>query len=97
LICLGVALRAMIVHGGSFLLPNLFPTVDWEFWKKVEFGSVYAIAALFPLYVYDLFPAQAPRKPIWFFVAISGHYVRPWWFCLNIFMEDCWRYAISHC
>jgi len=38
LICLVVALRALIVHGGSFLLPNLFPTIEWEIWKKIEFG-----------------------------------------------------------
>jgi len=72
LICLGVALRAMIVHGGSFLLPNLFSSVEWEYWKKIEFGSVYAIIALFPLYVYDLFPEQAPKKPIYFFVGIAS-------------------------
>jgi len=36
LICLAVALRAMIVHGGSFLLPNLFPSVPWEVWKKLN-------------------------------------------------------------
>ena len=71
LICLGVALRALIVHGGSFLLPNLFPYVEWEYWKKIEFGSVYAIIALFPLYVYHLFPDFAPRKPIFFFVGLA--------------------------
>lgn len=72
LICLGVALRALIVHGGSFLLPNLYPSVEWETWKKIEFGSVYAIAAIFPLYVYHLFPSNAPRKPIIFFITISA-------------------------
>jgi signal transduction histidine kinase len=71
LICLGVALRAMIVHGGSFLLPNLFPEVSWEIWKKLEFGSVYAIVALFPLYVFHLFREYAPVKPIYLFCAIS--------------------------
>ncbi len=49
LICLGVAIRSMTMHGGSFLLPELFPSVSWEIWKKMEFGSVYAIMALFPL------------------------------------------------
>lgn len=72
LICLGVALRALIIHGGSFLLPNLFPEVSWEFWKKIEFGMVYAIGAFFPLYVYTLFIDQAPRKPIWIFVAVAA-------------------------
>jgi len=71
LICLGVALRAVIVHGGSFLLPNLFPFVPWEIWKKIEFGSVYAISALFPLYVYHLFYQQAPKKLIWIFVGVA--------------------------
>jgi two-component system sensor histidine kinase ChiS len=72
LICLGVALRALIVHGGSFFLPNLFPAVSWEFWKKLEFGSVYGIVALFPLYIYHLFPTYAPKKPITFFVVIAS-------------------------
>jgi signal transduction histidine kinase len=72
LVCLGVGLRAMIVHGGSFLLPNLYPWVDWEIWKKLEFGSVYGITALFPLYVYDLFREQAPRKPLYVFLFIGG-------------------------
>jgi signal transduction histidine kinase len=72
LICLGVALRALIVHGGSFLLPDLYPFVDWEIWKKIEFGSVYAMAALFPLYVYHLFVDHAPRWPIYFFATVSG-------------------------
>jgi signal transduction histidine kinase len=72
LICLGVALRALIVHGGSFLLPNLFPSIPWEIWKKIEFGSVYGISALFPLYVFHLFPDHAPRKPIYFFVGLAS-------------------------
>jgi signal transduction histidine kinase len=71
LICLGVALRALIVHGGSFMLPNLFPHVSWEFWKKIEFGSVYAVVGLFPLYVRHLFPSHAPRRPIIFFASMS--------------------------
>jgi signal transduction histidine kinase len=33
---------------------------------------VYAISALFPLYVHDLFPQQAPKKPIYFFVIIAS-------------------------
>jgi signal transduction histidine kinase len=72
LTCLGVALRSLIVHNGSFLLPTLYPSVSWEFWKKVEFGSVYAIVALFPLYVYHLFIDHAPKKPIYFFVGVSS-------------------------
>jgi signal transduction histidine kinase len=72
LICLGVALRSLIVHNGSFLLPNLFPSIPWEVWKKIEFGSVYGISALFPLYVFHLFPENAPRKPIYFFVGVAS-------------------------
>ncbi len=72
LICLGVAMRALIVHDGSFLLPNLFVSVDWEYWKKLEFGSVYAISAFFPLYVYHLFPQDAPRKPLYLFVGLAS-------------------------
>ena len=71
LICLGVALRSLIVHGGSFLMPNLFPSVPFEVWKKIEFGSVYAIAALFPLYIFHLFRESAPKWPIFIFVGLS--------------------------
>lgn len=71
LICLSVALRSLIIHGGSFLLPNLFPQVSWEIWKKIEYGGVYAVSALFPLYVYHLFPDFSPRKPIRVFVIVA--------------------------
>ena len=72
LICLGVALRALIVHGGSFLLPNLFPDVPFEVWKRIEFGSVYLIVAWFPLYVYHLFIEHAPKKPLFVLLGISA-------------------------
>lgn len=72
LICLMVALRALIVHGGSFLLPALMPFVSWDIWKKIEFGGVYAIIAFFPLYVYHLFTDAAPKIPMWIFVAIAA-------------------------
>lgn len=72
LICLGVALRALIVHGGSFLLPTLFESVPWEVWKKLEFGSVYAIVSFFPLYIYHLFAKHAPRWPLMFLVGLSS-------------------------
>lgn len=72
LICLGVATRALVIHGGSLLLPNLLPGVSWEIWKKLEFGSVYAIVAFFPLYVYDLFPRYANRKQLTFFVILGA-------------------------
>jgi signal transduction histidine kinase len=71
LICLGVALRSLIVHGGSFLLPNLLPGVSWEIWKKIEFGSIYAIIAIFPLYVYHLFISHAPKKPVYLFSGVA--------------------------
>lgn len=71
LICLIVALRAMVTHGGSFLLLDLFPDVAMEFWKKLEFFAVYSVVAIFPLYSFYLFPAQAYKKPIPFFVVCS--------------------------
>lgn len=72
LICAGVAVRSLIVHGGSFLLPTLFEPIPWEFWKKLEFGSVYAIVGFFPLYIYHLFHKQAPRWPLMFFIGLSS-------------------------
>jgi two-component system sensor histidine kinase ChiS len=71
LICLGVALRSMVVHGGSFFLPNLLPELSWGIWKKMEFLCVYSTLMLFPLYVYHLFEQYAPRKPLWFFGAVT--------------------------
>jgi two-component system sensor histidine kinase ChiS len=71
LICLNVALRAMVTHGGSFLLLDLFPDVSMEFWKKLEFISVYSIVAIFPLYSFYLFPEQAFKKPIPVFIVCS--------------------------
>lgn len=94
LICLGVALRAMIAHGGSFMLPNLFPFVSWEAWKKVEFLSVYAIAAIFPLYIFHLFRDHAPSWPVKYFVGVSGA------LCLTVVMTPQYLYGqlldISH-
>lgn len=71
LICLGVATRALVIHGGSLLLPNLFQSIPWDVWKKLEYGSVYAIVAFFPLYVYDLFPRYANRKAMIAFVVMG--------------------------
>jgi signal transduction histidine kinase len=71
LICLGVAGRALVIHGGSLLLPNLFPSVSWDIWKKLEFGSVYAMIAIFPLYVYDLFPRYANRRFLTVFIVMG--------------------------
>jgi signal transduction histidine kinase len=66
-----VALRAMIVQGGSFLLPTLYPDVPFEIWKKIEFGSVYIMIGVFPLYVYHLFPEQSPKQPLYFLVSVG--------------------------
>jgi len=87
LICLGVAMRALIVHGGSFLLPNLFPPVPWEIWKKIEFVSVYSIVAFFPLYISNLFKNEAPQWPVKFFVIIS------FFFCLMVLVSPHYVYG----
>ncbi len=64
LICLIIALRSLIVHGGSFLLPELFPTVPAEVWKKIEFGGVYSLGSLVALYIYHLYEEVAERLPV---------------------------------
>lgn len=71
LICLAVVLRALVTYKGSQLLPELFPGVSATLWSKVEFFSVYAIVAIFPLYVYHLFPGQSCKKPIPFFAGLA--------------------------
>lgn len=72
LICLGVAIRSLVIHGGSLLLPHLLPDISWTFWKRFEFGAVYAIVAFFPLYVFELFPRFAPKKPLAAFILIGS-------------------------
>ncbi|MEO9967787.1 MAG: sensor histidine kinase [Reichenbachiella sp.] len=71
LICLVVALRSMILNGGSFLLPSIFPLVSFEIWKKIEFGGIYLIVALFPLYVHHLFETSSSKITVKVFVASS--------------------------
>ncbi len=64
LVCLIISLRSMIVHGGSFLLPDLFSNIPIEFWKKIEFGGVYILGALIALYIYHLYNKVARRLPV---------------------------------
>ena len=71
LICLAVAIRSMTLNGGSFLLPNLFPDIPYELWKKIEFGGVYMIVALFPLYVHHLFQSSSSKVVVNFFCVLS--------------------------
>lgn len=70
-ICILVALRSMVLNGGSFLLPNLFPIVPFEIWKKIEFGGVYLITAIFPLYIHHLFYSFSSKKAISFFIVAA--------------------------
>lgn len=71
LICLAVAIRSMTLNGGSFLLPNLFPEVPYELWKKIEFGGVYMVVALFPLYVHHLFRSSSSKRVVKFFCIVA--------------------------
>lgn len=70
-ICLCVAMRSALTSGGSFFLPGLFPELSSDWWRKLEFMSVYATSFLVPLYVFDVFPARAPRWPIYIFVPLG--------------------------
>lgn len=71
LVCLIISLRSMIVHGGSFLLPDLFSGISTELWKKIEFGGVYILGALIALYVYNLYDKIAQRLPVLILVICS--------------------------
>jgi signal transduction histidine kinase len=71
LICLAVALRTVVIESGSVLLPQLFPTSQWAIWKKIEFFSVYAIVALFPLYVSSVFPTVSRKKIDRIFITLA--------------------------
>jgi signal transduction histidine kinase len=71
LICVAVVLRSVTTESSSLFLPNLFPGIGWDPWKKIEFFSVYAIVALFPLYVSQVFPAESIKKINYAFVALA--------------------------
>jgi len=45
----------MVTHGGIISATGSLPAVSMEFWKKLEFFSVYAVVAIFPLYSFYLF------------------------------------------
>ena len=72
MICLAVALRTLVIESGSVLLPQLFPSSEWVIWKKIEFFSVYAIVALFPLYVSSVFPTVSRKKINWTFITLAS-------------------------
>ena len=72
MICLAVALRTLVIESGSVLLPQLFPSSEWAIWKKIEFFSVYAIVALFPLYVSSVFPTVSRKKINWVFITLAS-------------------------
>lgn len=71
LICLGVALRGLVLSGGSFFLPGLFPDVSFEIWKKIEFGSIYLIVAIFPLYIHHLFRGSSSKIIVGLFCVVA--------------------------
>lgn len=71
LICLFVAIRSMTLNGGSFLLPNLFPSMSFEIWKKLEFGGVYLVVGLFPLYVHHLFESSSNKYIVRIFITLA--------------------------
>ena len=71
MICICVALRTVVLESGSVLLPQLFPNTGWELWKKIEFFSVYAIVAFFPLYVGSVFKTVSNKIIEKIFIMIS--------------------------
>jgi signal transduction histidine kinase len=71
MICLAVALRTLVIESGSVLLPQLFPSSQWAIWKKIEFFSVYAIVAIFPLYVSSVFPTVSKKTIDRVFIALA--------------------------
>lgn len=71
LICVAVVLRSLTTESGSLFLPNLFPGIGWDPWKKVEFFSVYCVVALLPLYVSHVFPTESNKKIDYFFILLA--------------------------
>ncbi len=61
LICLMIAIRGLTTNGGSHLFPDLFPSVEMEYWKKLEFFAVYSLLAFFPAFISSLFPDKFPK------------------------------------
>jgi signal transduction histidine kinase len=70
-ICLSVSVRAMVRNQGALFLPDLMPLVDIEYWKRLEYFSVYSLLILFPLYICSTFRYKCPEKPIFIFSGLG--------------------------
>jgi signal transduction histidine kinase len=64
LICFCIAARSILLNRGSLLAPDIFPHVEGEYFKKLEYFSVYLLIIFFPNYVYATFPNNCPAAPI---------------------------------
>jgi signal transduction histidine kinase len=72
LICLAVALRALVYYKGSFFLPELLPNLEFELWKKLEFISVYSTLVFFPLYIHYSFIKKAKTRFVFVMAGIGA-------------------------
>lgn len=70
-ICFIVSLRAMVINGGTYLLPDMFPSIEMEYWKKAEFFCVYMAVILFPLYIRSLFREETSLLAIRIFTGVA--------------------------
>lgn len=64
-ICLGMALRGLTVE--EVFLTDLLPGVAWSTLVRLEYGSLLIIVAATPLFLYELFPREQPRRLILFY------------------------------
>jgi len=69
-ICLVLVIRLLTT--GEQLLTWFFPAFPWEIARRMEFSPFYLAAALTPLFLKSLFPAEANRTLIRIYVAGSG-------------------------
>jgi signal transduction histidine kinase len=72
LICLAVAMRALIYNKGSFFLPELLPNIEFIFWKKLEYIAVYSILIFFPLYIHFSFIKKTKTQLVYVLAGIGA-------------------------
>ena len=73
----GAACLTMATHylmSGNVLFTMVFPTLDWEVTKKMEYISLYAILPLLSMFLYRLYPKESSKKFTIFAIIITSLY-----------------------
>jgi signal transduction histidine kinase len=71
LLCAGVMARSLTLNANEIPLESILPFFDFEFFKKVEYFSVYGLMAIFPLYFSSVFPREFPVQALKLFTFLG--------------------------